>query len=561
MEYKPAVLIVGAGPTGLVLALSLLKNGVPIRIIEKSSVPHGGARGTAIQPRTLELLAFLGAVNDVFAISTPPLLMATHGTGQEVLKITRWEQDAGPSPHIPYPRVASSCQAEFEKVLRKHIEKLGAKVEYGVELTTFEQHAHGVVAHLRVSSKSGDATSEETVECAYMVGGDGAKGHIRKSLGLSFLGETKEAERMFTANVDVDGLDGEYWHTWGTFNTAGFALKPLKPAPLFQVQALGPDLPDTFPTDTEGIQRLFESISGSQDIALSNAAWVSTWKANIRMANTFSVGRVFLAGDSAHCHSPAGGQGANTAMQDAFNLAWKLALVIRGLASPALLRTYDAERVPVVAEMLSLSTELHSLAFNRPRASAVDAGEEISNDKAMFRPRKLLQLGINYRWSPIVLEARAGEDDASANDPYGQETSKLRAGDRAPDATPLIDADNTSTGVITLHSTFSVEHHTIIAFPSAADTLAILEPLTKHVDVGLARISVVHRNVPGREMRIKGSRALVDVEGTAHAGYDVHGDGLSFVVIRPDGIIGAYTHGMAGIDRYFAALQGFAACQ
>lgn len=246
-------------------------------------------------------------------------------------------------------------------------------------------------------------------------------------------------------------------------------------------------------------------------------------------------------------------------MQDAFNLAWKLALVIRGLASPALLKTYDAERVPVVAEMLSLSTELHSLTFNRPRGSTVDAGEEISNDKAMFRPRKLLQLGINYRWSPIVLEARAGEDDASAKNPYGQETSKLRAGDRAPDATPLVDADNTPGGVITLHSTLSVEHHTILAFLSATDALAHLEPLSKHVDVGLARISVIHRSVPGREIRFKGSRALVDVEGTAYAGYDVHGDELSFVVIRPDGIIGAYTHDVADIDRYFAVVRGFAA--
>ncbi|KAH9912833.1 FAD binding domain-containing protein [Fomitopsis serialis] len=558
MAYKPAVLIVGAGPTGLVLALSLLKSGVPIRIVEKLRAPHGGARGTAIQPRTLELLAFLGVVHDIFAVSTLPLLMATHGTGQEVLKITRWEQEAQPSPHIPYPRVASCSQAEFEKVLRKHIEKLGAKVEYGVELTKFEQHASGVVANLRGSS-TGDATYEETVECAYMVGGDGAKGHVRKSLGLPFLGETKEAERMLTASVDVDGLDREYWHTWGAFNRAAFALKPLKPAPLFQVQAVGPDLPATLPTDTEGIQRLFVSISGSQNITLSNATWISEWRANIRMASAFSVGRVFLAGDSAHSHSPAGGQGGNTAMQDAFNLAWKLALVTRGLASPALLKTYEAERVPVVAEMLSLSTQLHSLAFNRPRASTLDAGEELRNDKVMFRPRQLLQLGINYRWSPIVLEARAGEDDTSANNPYGQESSKLRAGDRAPDATPLVDADNTPGGVITLHSTFSTEHHTILAFLSATDTLAHLKPLTEYVDGGLARISVVHKSVLGREMRPKDSRALVDVEGTAHAGYDVHGDGLSFVVVRPDGIIGAYTHDVADIGRYFAAVRGFAA--
>ncbi|TFY57905.1 hypothetical protein EVJ58_g6741 [Rhodofomes roseus] len=551
MENKPAVLIIGAGPTGLVLAISLLKSGIPIRIIDKLSAPSGGARGTAVQPRTLELLAFLGIVDDVFTISTPPLLMAAHGTGAEVLKITRWEQEAEPSPRIPYvrtflifsgikvsdlyatqPRVASSSQAELEKVLRKHLETLGAKVEFGVELTTFEQHASGVVARLRTSSNPGDAASEETLECAYMVAGDGAKGHIRRSLGLSFLGETKEGERMFTANVDVEGIDRE-------------------------VQVLGPNLPATLPTDTEGIQRLFESISGSKNIVLSNAAWISEWKANIRMANAFSVGRVFLAGDSAHSHSPAGGQGANTAMQDAFNLAWKLALVIRGLATPALLNTYEAERVPVVAEMLSLSTALHSLAFNRPRASALDSGEEISNEKVMFRPRRLLQLGINYRWSPIVLEARAGEDDASTNNPYGQDTTKLRAGDRAPDATPLIDADNIPRGVITLHSTFSVAHHTVLVFPTAADTLVALKPLTEHVDLRLARISVVHRNVPGREMRLEGSRALVDVEGSAHVGYEVHDDELSLVVIRPDGVIGAYTHDVADIDHYFTTLRGF----
>ncbi|KAL6302884.1 FAD binding domain-containing protein, partial [Sparassis latifolia] len=546
----------GAGPTGLIMAISLLKNSVPVRIIDKRSHFHGGARGTAIQPRSLELLAFLGIVDGVFDIATPALLLAIHGPDGRVLKTTKWHEDAEPSPSIPYPELASTSQAEFEKVLRKHLESLGGKVELGVEFVGIQQTADKVTARLQIS-RNGEI-AEEQYDCKYVVAADGAKGRIRSQLGLTFIGETKESERMFVANVHASGVDRDHWHMWGNMSIASIGLKPLNPAPLFQVQALGRDLPAVLPKDTEGIQKLFNSISGVTDIKLEDAEWISEWRqrsANIRMVNTFSVGRVFLAGDCAHCHSPAGGQGSNTAMQDSFNLAWKLALVYKRLASPALLATYSLERMPIAAELLDLTTALHAEVWDR-HASALDATTPRTIQNAMFRPKRLLQLGINCRWSPIVLEERAGagagSEPASA---YGQDSAYVRAGDRAPDATLLEDAS--APGAPTsLFALLSVDRHTILVFAGTSTTSADLQStviaLRVHEHSGVARVVAILPCVSSGFQ--SDGPMLVDTAGYARNAYGVQGEANTLVAIRPDGIIGAYALTVDGVSRYFTNL-------
>ncbi|KAH9830219.1 FAD binding domain-containing protein [Rhodofomes roseus] len=561
MSSPVSVLIVGAGPAGLIAAIALLKNHIPIRIIEKRPIPHGGVRGTAIQPRTLELFAFLGVLDDVLAVSTPPFLMAMHGVGREVLKETRFEEEADESPHVPYPRSVHVGQHVLERVLRENIDKLGARVEFGVELVSFEQHAEQVVTELSISTSEHTPPSVETLECTYMIAADGAKGRVRRNLGLSFLGETKETERMFTANVEVHGLDRAQWHMWGSFSSAGFGLKPISPEPLFQVQALGPDLPTDLPRDTKGVQELFNSISGAKDIELLNASWTSEWRANIRLANALSVGRVFLSGDAAHSHSPAGGQGENTAMQDSLNIAWKLALALQGVAAPSLLDTYQVERMPVIAEMLSLSTELHTLAFHRIRTSTLDPEkpQDPETQEIMHRPRRLLQLGVNYRWSPIVIGDH-GDDTNTEKDPYGQGSATLRAGDRAPDARPLLDitgADNDihSTRPVSLHSTFTVDRHTILIFPPTSGVVNTIEfAALQQIVARMATVTMILAEA--LEFEGHNCRTLVDVERTAYLGYNVPESTGAFVVVRPDGIIGAYGRDMGIVFQYFATMTG-----
>jgi 2-polyprenyl-6-methoxyphenol hydroxylase-like FAD-dependent oxidoreductase len=232
---------------------------------------------------------------------------------------------------------------------------------------------------------------------------------VRHLVGIDFLGETLETYRMLVGDVRVAGLDREHWHIWRS--AEGFlALCPLPSTDAFQFQAsIAPGQKSEITLDN--YQQLLESRTKRSDLTLSDLGWMSLWRANVRMVNRYRAGRVFLAGDAAHVHSPAGGQGMNTGIQDAFNLGWKLAAVIGG-ANGELLETYERERLPIAARVLGLSTEL---------MNAVVTTRTI----AFRRDDETLQLGLRYRDSPLALELRP-------------EGSRLRAGDRAPDAPGLV---------------------------------------------------------------------------------------------------------------------------
>ncbi len=246
------------------------------------------------------------------------------------------------------------------------------------------------------------------------------------------------------------------------------------------------------------------------------------------------------------------------------NLGWKLALVYHNLASPELLKTYDVERMPVVAEMLNLSNALHALTFNPPTASALDtANTDVGS--VMYRSKSLLQLGINYRWSPVVIEDRAGDDanaDTHTANPYGQDSDFVRAGDRAPDATELVSipssAGTTKDGrTTTLFDIFDVRRHLILVFPDRqnADTIS-LDGLATHANSGLANIAVILHAESERMLYGDRVRVLVDSAGHARKGYGIDDRAFTYVVIRPDGVIGAFTLAAEGVSRYFTAIQG-----
>ncbi|TFY52069.1 hypothetical protein EVG20_g10720, partial [Dentipellis fragilis] len=415
MTNASPILIVGSGPAGLIAALTLRKNNVSVRIIERLEQFNAGVRGPGIQPRTQELLRFLGVLPDVEAVATKAHQIAKHGKGKEILAEIKWAEYADESPATPYVRlsprillytmltpwwtiqrsVSDVNQSAFEGIVREHLAKLGTTVENGVELVGISQTEDKVSVTL---AKDGKETVEEY---DYVISADGAKGapltpgtsvlsspmestgRTRRMLGIPYVGETREEDVMLLAKRRVHGRRSRALAHLGRVRTAPVSRIYLPPAPLFQIQALGPELPKTLPHDTAGVQALLDDISGSTEIKLSNVSCASEWRANIRMAEKFSVGRVFLAGDCAHCHSPAGAQGANTGMQDAANIAWKLALVHKGLAQPSLLATYEAERQPVVAEMLDLTSQLHKHTFSpSASASALTAGAPRSRARA-----------------------------------------------------------------------------------------------------------------------------------------------------------------------------------
>ncbi|WP_116199226.1 FAD-dependent oxidoreductase [Amycolatopsis circi] len=433
------VLIAGAGPTGLTLACELARRGVEFRLVEASPGPRPGSRGKGLQPRSLEVFDNLGVIDRILA------------NGRSAMPIRLIDPDGrtsgGPTyeerPDVPYPATVITPQWRVEETLRRHLDELGGTVEFGTALESFEQSADAVTAVLR----SGDQT--ETVGAQWLVSCEGGRSVVRKQAGIAFEGETDERIRMIVADLAVDGIDRDAWHMWRC--EEGFvSLCPLPSTELFQYQA--PILGET-DLDLATLQTILDRRSGRSDVRLRSPEWTSVWRSNTRLAARYRNGRVFLAGDAAHVHSPAGGQGMNTGIQDAHNLGWKLAA-----ASPALLDTYESERRPIAAGVLQLSTA-------RMAEAAKQRSIPIRSDRATT------QLSVNYRGSVLARDDRA-------------DSAQLRAGDRAPDAPGLTTAtgerrlfDLTRGGQFTLlnfgprfDSTVRTFH--VVAHPSAADEIA-----------------------------------------------------------------------------------------
>lgn len=291
------------------------------------------------------------------------------------------------------------------------------------------------------------------------------------------------------------------------------------------------------------------------------------------MANKFSVGRVFIAGDGAHVHSPTGGQGLNSSVQDAYNLSWKLALAYKKIASPSLLSTYDSERLPVIAEMLNVSTKLLSL-FSKATGSDVSTPTATSEApaatsavvEAWTRGPKLKQLGVNYRWSTIVVDERTPAVEGEIIDAYDGGGGIVRAGDRAPDASGLIDIGKEV--ATTLFKEFSPTSHTALIFAQqdgsivlqTLRTLASYNALTS-ADSPLVQSIVVLPSAlaPYSCGSPSTSKTLVDRDGHAHKEYAITDDGPAYIVIvRPDGVVGAIVEGTNGVEKYFSGIFGTA---
>ena len=326
------VLIIGAGPTGLTLALDLSRRGVPFRIVDASSAPFAGSRGKGLQPRSMEVFHDLGVIEPVLASGTFHMTMRAY-QGREVLREWDVHEGRNPTAERPYASTMLIPQFRVEQILR---EALPQPVEYGMPLTSFTQDDSGVTA----------VVGGETVRARYLVGCDGGKSFVRKELGVSFVGETHEDLRMLVGDLRISGLDRDHWHQWGGRVDKWLALCPLPGTDLFQFQATGDGQPSL-----ELYREIVRERTGLDDVVVHDAAWTSLYRLNVRMVDRFRVGRVFLAGDAAHVHSPAGAQGMNTGIQDAYNLGWKLAM-------ETLLDTYESERKPVAEWLLGMTTAI-----------------------------------------------------------------------------------------------------------------------------------------------------------------------------------------------------------
>ncbi|KIK40375.1 hypothetical protein CY34DRAFT_807313 [Suillus luteus UH-Slu-Lm8-n1] len=538
MTSTPPVLVVGAGPAGLVTALTLLQNGIPVRIIDKDPNPRIGQRGPGIWPRSLELFNFLNIpeVNDLgkHFSAVRSYKSATLESGTDSLMVPHSE----PTPAIPFHSPKLMGQQLLDVILRRHLEKFSCSVEMGTELRSFKQSDEGVTA---VLEKNGTL---ETFNTNWVVGADGAKGIVRKQLGLTFLGETRDDVRMVMGDIRLHGvgLDRAHWHRFGSFKL-GASLRPTDEIAEdgWQFMIFGGDLDLTKLAQSEEL--LFEAIASviPTEITFNKLVWVSEFRANIRMVNKFSEGRGFVVGDAAHVHSPTGGQGLNSGVQDAFNLGWKLALVEKGLADKSLLETYNAERLPVISEMLEVTTSILNQSLK-------------TNDITARRGPILFMLGINCRFSNIVLDEFA--IPGKPINAYGVlDETNLEAGDRAPDAPNMLQVGGGESDAKTLFSLYRPWYHTVLVFaPSPADATPVLGALEAYEKSAVRSAVVLPSSASVTSVESPADLVLVDQEGHAYSAYLVEAGQTKVFVIRPDGVVGAIVRGAEGVKKYFSGI-------
>lgn len=423
------VLVVGAGPAGLVLAVDLTRRGVAAVLVEKGPTLFPGSRGKGLQPRTQEMLHDLGLTGALrTAARAYPRMQAWEGPegttrGREWDMIERTE----PTEQSPFADALLIGQAHLQALLHDRLVELGGRVVHDSELTGLEQDADSVTARF---------ADGPDLRARYLVGTDGGRSTVRRLLGVTMTGESVDPKPLLVADVVLGPgafADDRNWHAWTTHPDGGAVLCPLPGAErLFQLVAQYSD-PTAVPDATdEGVRKLLATRTAVSADQIAEVVWASDFQPRAALADRYRTGRVLLAGDAAHVHSPAGAQGLNTSSQDAYNLGWKLGQVLLHGAPEALLDTYEAERRPVAADVLGLSTRLHREAL---------LGE------ASRRSNEVKGLGIGYRGGPLA-SGRAGA---------------LEAGDRAPD------------GVLPegrLFDLFQGPHFTLLAFgtePPALD--------------------------------------------------------------------------------------------
>ncbi|WP_432005635.1 FAD-dependent monooxygenase [Streptomyces parvus] len=521
------VLVVGAGPVGLTLAVELRRAGVACRIVDRLPARLPYAKAVGVQPRTLELFERMGLVREVLDAAVPMRGQLTYENGAE-----RGRVELVLPPEVPYG-FAALPQYDTERLLEEFLGRYGTGIERSTALVGFAQDPAGVTS--RLTTTSGD---EVEVRSRFLVGCDGAHSAVRKGLGLSFEGGAFPEEYML-ADVEVGwdlppgygvrsmhrGEDGAIDDLLVCIPLPGdgrYRMSMLVPPELSaarQAEAAGaagggdgvthgleggraPALPD--------IQKVLDRLA-PEPVTASALRWSSVFRISHRLVDRYGEGRVFVAGDAAHIHPPTGAQGMNTGIQDACNLAWKLALAVEGAAGPQVLAGYDAERHPVGEEVVGRTV--------RHAAEGVQA-DPADRETLLLREAQLL---VGYRESPLVTPL-APDDPAP-----------LRPGDRAPDCGGL--TGDIAAHPVRLFDLLRGRGHVLLVYGDhpAGDTAADLAAAARELTGGrMVTYRILPADAPERPTGIPHRH---DSRGEFARQYGA-GEGAAFVV-RPDGYLAA----------------------
>ena len=508
------VLVVGAGPVGLTMAAELARHGVRPRIVDRLPAPSGYCKAIGVTPRTLEIWDTMGVVQPMIEAGLWLRGLRTILPGQGARDAISDLSDL-PYGNLGIPQYAT------ERILTDHLARFGVTVERGVTLT--ELHDDG--RRVRAMLAHPDGRVEQT-EYRYVVGCDGAHSAVRHAVNIGFPGDRFPMEFILgDVAIDWDVPRGiAVFSIVPREDTAPDLLVviPLPDRNRYRISALAADDMGQGGDEDHGIMadRPGPSIEQLQSVVdrllpgkprLSELRWSSLFRISMRLADRYRVGNVFIAGDAAHIHPPTGGQGMNTGIQDAYNLAWKMALVVRGAADDRLLESYEAERRPVGADTVE-----------RTREASVSFGRAPGPDDRL----RDTQILVNYRGSSIVEDG----PDTRAN---------IRAGDRAPDATGLRCDQIGHT--LRLFDLLKGTAHVVIFYIGREvtdDRRVRLEAQAQEIHRrygALVRVIAIGAGKFGAAGLV-GMRTVIDAGGVFARAYEAEDDAL--LVIRPDGYIG-----------------------
>lgn len=552
------VLVVGAGPTGLTVAVSLWQQGVPCRVIDKLLEPSDKSKALAIHARSLEMFEIMGLADKMVGQGNICGGFSMYTGKTRLARVSTADVDS------PFPYILMLSQAEIERILTAKLESLGGKIERGVELTAMSEVKEAVSVTLNHSNGE-----EETATYSWVVGCDGAHSKVRKLLNLTFEGSAYE-EQFGLADIDIDSGIAEdevttFFHEDGALVFFPMGNGRFRTLANVEEATVSGDAPSR-----EFMQALLDK-RGPGNVKIEKTYWLAWFRIHRRSVGKYRVGRAFVAGDAAHIHSPVGGQGMNTGMQDGHNLAWKLAMVVRGEADEKLLDSYEEERHPI-GQMLLKGTDMATkLAFLRnPVAKQVRNHMVSFLSQQDFFLQRLRSVGtmtaVNYRKSPIVgeyrdmadLQLHASEESERPSLPAWMEFARAPlSGDHAPDVV-LTDASGSQ---IRLYEIMRAARFNLLIFDGAAteEGYRKVEAIASTVKQSFGDLIKCHLIVSGDKvpasLKFEGN-VYLDANHTAHDLYGAASEAQ--YLIRPDYYIGFRSQpaNVEHLEKYLQKLTG-----